>query len=637
MAMAQTPPAPASERSNAVVQEHRGDLLAKLLEVPGIRDIYNAEPCKSSSDPGECIWNKLTENGDTAKQDELRAIIEQHQLARPSGGSTGENKGRYERNVLSNIQEHNVDPAVAAMQTHMSNLLRDAMYNGMKSQVENKQVRVVDHATFTTLFESRVSKGIVEAISSFCLDVTSLGTPVWIIPDDAAAREANRKRNTEALGTPAGLEAAKIHWNQCATNIKIACTLKAPDATPPDTQACPSVVATLAADAPPPATGEPVTRRAANFCSGTLITQQRACQVQEVLEQSRQQLLYLAAVKEGYRNLGMPLEGGGTSTQSGDMSNAVSHCTRNDHGRCVASEAVSVSVYNGAGAGEKTIEDVTTITSGGDIMKGYADAHKTDTKDLLERCAAAPDNEECQRFKMTQAESDTAKEQLAEMSLRGRAMKESLERIRKGIHGETGGLDETKAKEELTQLLKEEGRSQEQIDAIMNGSNDRLKAVISDINTNYESQRKGLIESLSKKITDATVTEVQNASAVIDNAKRELLSRPDEYKQVLHFSNIVTGLLDPPAGQQAHVGSMRRELENVAEGSGIAVKARLEEATRERMTAGTEDANASAFIRADTVTTLLEHDGLRKDPANNRAPADGTTGTTGPSAPEDPR
>ena len=145
----------------------------------------------------------------------------------------------------------------------------------------------------------------------------------------------------------------------------------------------------------------------------------------------------------------------------------------------------------------------------------------------------------CKEYVLEGDEIQEAKDKVAEMGLRMMAMEK---RVRDNLSKAKEGDQE--AKEELTQFLKEEGINEEDIEAILSDDK-KIKIVTDEIIANYEARKNAVINNLNNKLNKMIPEEDTDESklSVISQVREELLDRPKEYQQLLHYSNIISSYL----------------------------------------------------------------------------------------------
>tara|TARA_R110002072_G_scaffold534_2_gene3483 strand:+ start:19612 stop:21327 length:1716 start_codon:yes stop_codon:yes gene_type:complete len=198
------------------------------------------------------------------------------------------------------------------------------------------------------------------------------------------------------------------------------------------------------------------------------------------------------------------------------------------------------------------VDDIVNITSneatGNDE---YKDAIGEEGKILAEcKTNYAAKKAECDRYLIDSKES----EKLAtEYALRMRGMEDKIEK-------------NTQSDEGLKDYLKEEGYSQEKIESLTSDQN-KIQALRDKIKKRYANEREAMIQSMKDKLNKRSVSQADKADPTImqgkfDSLEKELKEESTHYKQLLHFSNIVSGYLSVGSGANAgkNTIALRREL-----------------------------------------------------------------------------
>gem|GEM_PF-4377753 len=565
---AQTPPGSGPGRDFTSRGITTASFLTRLLEIPEVRTAH--EQCKnegSSTPPApsspagsataaatpsaimdgdrqnaiaDCIWRKMGEQG---KQQQILEAM--NRLGSGSGSSSSE----YERLDLGNVQT-NSDRAVIAMRSFFKNQLEQALYG----EVRANSIHTVDHAVFIKIFETRLSKNLIESITTLCYDINLVTTfsrdngPFIIqIPTSDRDIETNRTANTALLAD--GNRAATL-WSKCANSIKDACSyLEASDGTCgtkvtlAEVRSTPSPSGTSGSAPTSTSTATPATASGARgeavvFCAKDDNAQRRFCEVEAHMRTTRTSLLMAKELREAFD---------AKAADSGAFSNTA-----------FRGEVV---VYNGGGSGQKSIDEVSTVTSK-DVSDHYGSGAQAEAQRLAQACgvaASAPaggatatgaspppssagasafNEAECRKYVMTQEQGHQAEAALSEYALRSKAQEEKMKQK----------LGNDRTGEELTKYLREAGYSNERIEQIKANPVEKDKIVVNILKT-YEEEREQVIKSMSDRIKTRTAGQgsgsfsQETAQSTAQQLQTELATEPARYKRVVHFSNLITGFL----------------------------------------------------------------------------------------------
>jgi hypothetical protein len=125
------------------------------------------------------------------------------------------------------------------------------------------------------------------------------------------------------------------------------------------------------------------------------------------------------------------------------------------------------------------------------------------------------------------------------MGLRMIAMEK---RIKDNLSAAQNGDD--KAKKELAQFLKEEGINEEEIETILKDDK-KVRTITKEILANYAARKDAVINNLQNKLSKMVPEEDTDEAklSVISKVTKELMDKPKQYKQLMHYSNIVSSYL----------------------------------------------------------------------------------------------
>ncbi|MBT6326585.1 MAG: hypothetical protein HOJ35_11495, partial [Bdellovibrionales bacterium] len=430
--------------------------LEKLLESPQLQPLREACEEKRKANPvsfesiGDCVWDKM----DEAQKDEIREILGQDQDA-----------SQYQGIELGG-QKINQDPALKKVQEHLNKLLQEAMYG----EVQANTVNMVDHNVFYQMFETKVSKNIIEGISSFCIEaVKDINTSIYTI--NAAIRANTRENKINKLKSDGSK--AYEEWTTCAKEFKDVCknnkktTTTNPSSPPVQIDAC--------------LNGSPC----GNFEAKT-----KACEVLSIVEKARKELIAIAEIKDANKNF-MDKEG---SLRLGGIV-----------------KDQTVKTYKGSTRnGDKSIDELTTVTSG-DFVEGYKEENEKLQEKFKEECTAANhDSEFCKQFISDESTKEEQQKAIDNYSIASRVMEEKITTKLNATTDSEG--------EELTKYLKEEGYSDAKIQEIIDGDQATKGKVIADIKKTYSEKRKAVIKSMKAKLEGESVTIDPQGNASAQNA-----------------------------------------------------------------------------------------------------------------------
>ncbi len=520
--------APADDKFQAV--KVRETQLDKLMQISGVPEQY--EKCKK--DPGglevsACIWKNLNDTQKKAVQEKM------------SQGKDA-NQKKYEGLDINTVKVDK-DPGILKLEEYFHNELRKSLYGEVTADATKKGITVVDHGIFYDLYETQISKNIVEAISSYCLDAD---LDLKIVSD--GMRETQRKKNIEMLksfnppptaapadtssangkkksvGAPDINNEALNHFNKCAVGIQHVCHDTAEQDNPAVNYSYSHC--TELPKSPPP---NDTQKKEYDQCKEDWANSKlRACEVVNYIKSARQNLIALTAIRKDMEKK----EGQG--------------------GIQLLDKKIVVTVNDGTIEGRST-DDMTTYTSRQVVEKSeLAQADSEEAKKLGDRCKTNVEDVECKKFLLSADESKKLEESTTELGIRSEAM---LDRI--------GKLKEND--EEFKKYFKEQGYSDADIELQLK---DKDK-VVGALKSKYENEKIQLIKSLNARFTNSKKSENKDATAValdekgkIDRIKDDLEKKPERMAQLIHFENVIMSMLTVNDGKESkhNTASLYKEL-----------------------------------------------------------------------------
>jgi hypothetical protein len=516
--------------------------LAKAMDIDGVKVIYQS--CFDHYHQGgagqisgnklmSCLWEGDDKAGiqGVAKQEELKKEV----LAATEKDKSGKSEQsiRYQQSVK--VQK-DLDPGLKALQEHYKKKLEEALYGDRSGDKFKdkliKSEKTVDQRVFFELHQSQLGKNVIAAVSSYCIEAELDANDAPMIDEDQkdTTRSNNLKKLHVTTNDNKSVE-AKGDWDKCIMNIQHVCHQpnelvkvdKDGNKTGSITVFSRTSLMEACQDKQDPSLNpdqvDEICDKVVNY------SQERACVVTQYITEARQNLDTIAKTIEGYDKLKITNRGPAT-----------------------------VKFYNSA-KDDKSIDDLTSITSGEAIESGYAQANKDDLAEI-EKCLKDRDQELCAKF--LNAEKDKSYAMLAELKLKQEAAAERLEAI----------ADDDK--EKIKELLLEEGYSEE--DATQMASIDGIKAQIEE---KYAAKKDAILRDMAKQIDSTTVTKdsldlSDNSEdiAKLNKMKAELESKTQEFAELVHFNNIISGYLEIKGGEdeeaQRNTASIARELEGNA-------------------------------------------------------------------------
>ena len=523
-------------------QSSEENSIKKILErVPAAKDQYN-KCIKKYTDASEnlsnCLWNGDNDQIEPLKKDDkdlIKNIFSKEATVKPiitPGSRTPANSTSGVDLTLKSKQlaiDSSTDPVIDKLKEVFQKKLNEALYGDDKDQ--NKSKNRVDHKMFNDLYKTELGKTIVDAFTSYCLDVdfANYGFDLNQMPHESGntskfyfylakktEQSANRAKNIDQLKN-SGLDPSNGSlWSQCIVSLQNVCYAK-------ENLALVKTVNNV---------DQPLT------LSTIKDSQNRACIIIDYVKSARKNLTIVEQTDEMYKDL--------------DKNNK-----KNNVGMMNATTTTT----------KKNLDDIVAVTTK-DIKDGYDKQTQSLVKDM-EKCVDEQGNvvdpKYCKKFINTNTEE--LNEKFAEYSFRQFAQEDTL-------NDKLGS-----SKQEVEKYLQEEGYTKEKAQEMVKdqATLDDLK---SEIALRYKREREALIADMAQKIESKTtkkdnIVDVNNDKGSLDSIKRDFASRPDDLKQLVFFNNVVSSFLstcktDNSTGKcqanstSRNVASLNQELENSA-------------------------------------------------------------------------
>ena len=495
--------------------------LVELLKDDAVNTAYNE--CKNATPGSEnktievCIWDKL----DDQKKDEVKKKME---LLKQAEAGSKDTKVKYEglslaptddnKDSKSDKDKETKDPEMAKLEEFLSKRLGESLYGEINTeQQKTNPAKVVDHKVFYDLYEAQISKNVISAISSYCIEAQD--GPLFLIPQNADTRKQTRQKNIDKLKdfSPSAVEGEKStntsaqQWNGCAKNIQDTCDERGEYAKIKDKS------------------DKEFKVEKADY----KYSKPRACVITKLLKNARQSLLKITQIKK-------VMEENATESGRGLQGNK------------------EIEVYSGGkDKSSKSIDDLTSLTSSELAKSGYKEG-VDEKKKLIEKCEKASDATDpaCEGIILSKEKADEEQKKLEEYALRTEVLTQKLKD------------DKTMTKEEVGSYLKEQGYSEDDIKKMLEKD---LAKVREEIAQRYEQEKEAINKELKARLEKKTVKQDdkdnESKTSRINELKKELDSKPEEYKQLIHYNNVVQGFLSfkgDDGGDNAV--SIARELES---------------------------------------------------------------------------
>jgi hypothetical protein len=526
--------------------------LGLALSIDEVKDIYEQCFKKYSANnfiDGKkivtCVWNDQDNKdpnpiaGVSSKPELEKQVYELMNQSEESDEYKALAGSHYEKNIQG---EKAYSPALKKLKEHMQKELEKALYSGGMG-TGKKLERFADQAVFFKLFQSQLGKNVITALTSYCLetDITA-GSPYLISDKPEVAREA-RKKNLGKLKISNGSmdiysNKKQGDWRECIVDIQRICSYQGElkkDGFPEKITKVPNPTTGIDENVDKysydglkklcndrsKSSNKPVN------CEKTVETSNtRACEVTEYIKKAR---LNILAVDKTLKKFETDL----------------------------ASKAKGVAPVAEFGT-EKTIDELTTLTSKEIFDSGYAKAKEEELAEF-EKCyqkGKIVDATACEKYL-----NKDAKAAYADMS----ELKLKQESIQKKIEDLITNSDE----EQLKTFLVEDGYSEQDAEEIA-----KIQGMRARIIEKYENQKNALIASTQKEIdrltsaTDGSIENIDENKDKLQKIDARLRSDTQKFAELVHFNNIVSSYLTIDSGDgkntEANEAVRARELASTA-------------------------------------------------------------------------
>jgi hypothetical protein len=300
-------------------------------------------------------------------------------------------------------------------------------------------------------------------------------------------------------------------WASCLKHIEVLCTGISKDIegedkgikyTPPTTCAGPPVQ--LSSD---PVCKKEIETRISE-------TTRRSCEVNNYIKSMRQNLIATKQIQEQMKKW----------QGAGGVRASAQNVTKNSRFQTTGNRDKEITEYRSVKEG-KTFDDLTSVTTAELEKSDYNKAIK-EVDEKKQKClqSTVENDPECTDIFYSKDETKEAKLNLAEVALNLQIKADQIAQMKD---------DDTDTK--LVEFLKQEGRSQDEIDKIMQGGPDKISIMKERITQQAENEKKAIIDSYAAIIKDKQrpVTGSNGGASI----------KPSAMKQLLHYNNIVSGYL----------------------------------------------------------------------------------------------
>lgn len=464
------------------------------------------------------------------------------------------------------------DPALSKLEDYYSKRLEESLYGKYK---KGSKRRVVDHAKFHELYKTQVSKNIIEGISEYCIEAEP--KKGFLLSSNQANRQKRRKENLKNLANfEEDSPIAYKEWSLCLVNIQHICHgTSSSDEKGKLINNYESLTKESDGNALIKVRGKVVSidKKDLEF------SKKRACTLTRYIKDSRQTLLKVTQIQDLFKKV-----------------------VEDDAGTGFDIKELELEEYREEDEKTKSLDELTSLTSDEFLNKsGFSEESKRVVKDFKTNCLKNMTVEGCEKYFGRDLEK--AEKLASEFALRTKVLMDKISDMK-------GNNDK------LTTYLRQEGFSEKEIKAAIQD-----KEIFKKIQKRYANEREYLILRMSEELRKKTLS--GKSKEQIDFKKPETLrkieeintalsQRTEEYKQLIHFNNIVSGYIslsgefekDEKDKGQINVASIYREIK----GSAYSKKEKGEESAQ----------NEININRLEDIEEKLKSQGYQEGPSKEK-------------------
>lgn len=555
-------------------QDDELDQLSKVLEIPEVKKIQ--KQCEDNAfraatgvaEIGDCIWKVIEDTNNQDLKDKIQAQMDET-LAAQDGVS------QHESVKVVSLKNENSESMKALEKFYAQKLSKELFGEGSASNSDlsvSKKTQLLDHKKFNKIYENQMTKNILSAVSTYCIEAEMIGNYNFpLLRKDVDKRRDQRKKNMSKLSgaqvtrtnsegaveTISSLKNSSEKWQSCMVNIQYVC------------HGGDKQIKDSAGNIVLDAVGEPETVKAdtefqktftSSHAKGTAeykkekeafkedkeYSKMRACEVTNYLKVAKQNLKAIEKINEGYKQL---QQAGGYKLEGKDIKNKViTEEITLDNGKLDnITSTTSNEFVNESEFGKETNSDLANLEK----------CVQKNAQGTYEMVAGAEDF--CKKYLNT--DHDSVEKIKQEHTLRQKALANKVQKLQNGTE------------DEIKEFLIDQGRDPETLDdELANIDIDKLKA---QITARYSNEKDELIKSLNAKLeaqtsqSEATIDGTIGSSDMnkLEAIHRELSAKTESYAQLIHYNNMVTGLLeikDDSGNVRRNTASVEREMNSNA-------------------------------------------------------------------------
>lgn len=520
-----------------------------------LKSCYDNDPPKTANETmSECLWSRLGSDQDRVKQ-----LIQQAQEAE-AGSQTATADSVNLNSSVSGVKFKTINnnptddlqkQALSKLGDYYSKRLDEAF------KATDNKLNVTDQQVFFELAKTQIGKNVITAWSSACLDAGWVDNDngknsgeylVILAPSTSNGSKYQNLRNANIDALKGQVEGKQLSENyfKCVAQLPMLCKKKdgkynvqgAGAAQAPGTDPNSASGITAGANSQSrkveykdytiPAgkeirsisgAGTGMNTRASEVADLEKSSQERACEITAYVDGLRRQL----SATEKIANI---MKDDTVTKSEGNLELGKSERT----------------------IGDIDIDRLTTVTSGDLTAEDSYYGAVESNKQLLEECKQNASDPRCSGLV---ANTD---EEKARIRASGVAFMLETEMIKNKINDDA----------ELAKLSLEEKQTiLRKLDPSTPVDEGDIDQKIKNLRDAFSNERNALVASLSKKVEQLESSSANDLQSKTDTVADKMLSKGNEYVQLMHFNNVISGYFSVEGGK-SNVRVLDLELENVA-------------------------------------------------------------------------
>lgn len=466
------------DKSTAIESQKVNEDQSAILKIPKVKDIHDQcdkeLPNSSPAEVSDCVWKKVSADENLKNQvlDEMKKI----QTKKTNDGE------KRDLTLTSTVitSSYNNNPGFEKLKKIVGEKIDKTLYGDKKN---TNEIVAVDHSLYNSIYKAEISKGIIDALSAYCLHVNYFSDPT---KNELCTREkkcdelkGSDKSKCEDQCKYYSFDDTEVDDNKNAEiNLKSIINVE-------EDKKIGACILTV----PAACTDENHKNQKAK---------QMACTVDEFVRAARKNLILNDKIVEFYKDV--------------DSKNTT-----------------NLQVSNVTSAQKLNVAQAVTVTTT-DIENAYKDSNETLAKETNE-CAQKINDEKCKQLLDTNLEEK----------------KKALSEYNSQVEAEIASLDENlKSPEILKEYLTQNGYSKEEIEKIMSDKN-QIAAAKQLIKDKFTQQKRAIVQELSDRIQSTTSSKNDQITAQdeskIQKITKELSKKTETMKNLVLFNNIASSYL----------------------------------------------------------------------------------------------